>query len=75
MATRLQQFEKALADLDAAVIAHHDAVERVHTTRTARTKAIRRAQRIGVTPGVIAQHIGLTSQRVTQLTVGRDAAK
>ncbi|SIC64513.1 Uncharacterised protein [Mycobacteroides abscessus subsp. abscessus] len=75
MTTRLQQFEQALAELDKAVTDHSDAVERVHTTRTARTKAIRKAQRVGVTPGVIAQHIGLTSQRVSQLTVGRDASK
>lgn len=68
MTTKLQQFERALADLDKAVTDHRDAVERVHTTRTARTKAIRHARKVGITPGDIARRIGLTQPRITQLT-------
>lgn len=71
MTTKLQQFEKALADLDKAVTDHRDAVERMHATRTARTKAIRRARAVGITPGDIARRIGLTQPRISQITTPR----
>ena len=75
MSSKLDAFQRALAELDQAVTDHRVAVERVHITRTARTLAIRHARAIGITPGDIARRVGLTQPRVTHLTVGRDASK
>ncbi len=73
MSSKLDEFEQALAELDAAVAAHRRAQLDMASTRTARTKAIRRARQVGITPGDIARRVGLTQPRVTHLTVGRDA--
>lgn len=73
MSSKLEEFEQALADLDKAVTDHREAVARMHTTYTARTRAIRVARAIGITPGDIARRVGVTQSRVTHITVGRDA--
>ncbi|SIF35102.1 hypothetical protein [Mycobacteroides abscessus] len=75
MTSKLEQFEQALGELDKAVTEHREAVARMHESYARRTAAIRRARKVGITPGDIARRIGLTQPRVTHLTVGRDAAK
>ncbi|CPX20664.1 Uncharacterised protein [Mycobacteroides abscessus] len=75
MTSKLDDFQEALAELDAAVTEHRDAVAHMHKSYARRTAAIRHARKVGITPGDIARRIGLTQPRVTHLTVGRDAAK
>ncbi|UBV14986.1 hypothetical protein [Mycolicibacterium fortuitum] len=68
MSSKLDEFQHALAELDAAVREHRDAVDHMHATYARRTAAIRNARKVGVTPGDIARRIGLTRQRVAQVT-------